>query len=128
MATWTIELPAGLPMLSLNDRLSWQARYRRSEVLKAAAWAVAKQAKIPPLGRVSILAEYQPPNRHERDADNPVASVKALIDGCVKAGVLPGDECPRYVTVVSCTIGRMHPGGRMVMHLTEVAPLGGDPR
>ena len=118
--TFTIALPPGLKLLSLNDRGHWAARYRRSQALKKAAWAMALQAKIPRLERVSVAAEYQPPDRRRRDADNPVASVKAAIDGIVAAGVLPSDESPRYVTSVTCTIGETFPLGRLVLHLTEV--------
>jgi crossover junction endodeoxyribonuclease RusA len=120
MRTFTIELPPGLPMLSLNDRDHWAARKRRSDELLKAAWAMALAARIPPLERVSVLAEYQPPDMRHRDADNPVASVKACIDGIVKAGVLPDDECPRYITEVICRIGEPYPRGRLVLTLTEV--------
>ena len=87
---------------------------------------MAKQAKIPPLGRVSVVVEYQPPPvSRRRDADNPSPSVKACLDGIVAAGVLVDDECPRYVTGIWCTIGEPYPKGRLVIHLTEVA-AGGD--
>jgi crossover junction endodeoxyribonuclease RusA len=122
--TYTIALPPGLPLLSLNDRGHWAARYRRSEALKKAAWALALQQKIPRLERVSVVAEYQPPDRRRRDSDNPVASVKAAIDGIVAAGCLPGDDSPRYVESVTCRIGPLHPKGRIVLYLTE-APGGG---
>ena len=123
--TFTIALPAGLKLLSLNDRGHWAARYRRSEALKKAAWAMALQAKIPRLERVSITAEYQPPDRRHRDADNPVASVKAAIDGIVAAGILPSDESPRYVASVTCSIGQPYPKGRLVLHLAELPALRG---
>jgi len=124
--TFTIALPPGLALLSLNDRGHWAARYRRSEALKKAAWAMALQAKIPRLERVSITAEYQPPDRRHRDADNPVASVKAAIDGIVAAGILPSDESPRYVASVTCSIGEPYPKGRLVLHLAELPALRGN--
>jgi hypothetical protein len=129
MRVFTIELPAGLPMLSLNDRDHWAVRKRRSDELLKAAWAMALKLGIPKLERVSVLAEYHPPDMRHRDADNPVASVKACIDGIVMAGVLEDDECPRYVESVTCRIGEPYPRGRLVIHLTEVEARGaGDPR
>ena len=124
--TFTIALPPGLKLLSLNGREHWAERARRTEALKKAAWAMALQAKIPRLERVSITAEYQPPDRRHRDADNPVASVKAAIDGIVAAGILPSDESPRYVASVTCSIGEPYPKGRLVLHLAELPALRGN--
>ena len=91
--TYTIALPAGLKLLSLNDRLHFGARYRRRHrTLKKAAWVMAKWQGIPPLERVSVVVEYQPRDRRHRDADNTCPSGKAAIDGIVAAGVLPDDE------------------------------------
>ena len=125
--TFTIALPPGLKLLSLNDRLHWSTRYRRSQALKKAAWVLAVQAKIPRLERISVVAEYQPSTiRRRRDAENTCApSAKACLDGIVAAGVLEDDECPRYVTEITCTVGEPHPGGRLVLYLTEVAAATG---
>lgn len=117
--TFTITLPAGLALLSLNDRGHWAARYRRSEALRKAAWAMALQAKIPRLERVSVVAEYQPGDLRHRDPDNIAASAKAAIDGLRAARVLPEDDS-RHVTEVTCRIGPLHPKGRLILHLTEV--------
>ena len=119
--TFTLELPAGMKMLSLNGREHWAERHRKTQALKQAAWALALSQKIPRLGRVSVVAEYQPGDLRRRDADNPVASVKAAIDGIVAAGCLPSDESPRYVTEVTCRIGTLYPKGRLVLYLTEIA-------
>ena len=125
--TYTIALPPGLKLLSLNGREHWTERGRRTKALKNAAWAVARQAKIPRLERVSVAVEYQPPDRRRRDAENTcAASGKAAIDGIVAAGVLPDDECPRYVESITCVIGEQYPGGRLVLHLTEIAATGSD--
>lgn len=84
---------------------------------------MARQARIPRLERVSVVAEYQPPDQRRRDADNPAPSVKACIDGIVAAGVLDDDESPRYVAEIICRIGEPYPGGRMVLFLAEVPEL-----
>ena len=38
---WTLELPAGLKVLSLNGRIHWSEQRRRAAELKKAAWAMA---------------------------------------------------------------------------------------
>ncbi len=117
--TFTIALPAGLKLLSLNDRLHYGQRYRRSQDIKKAACVMALKAKVPRLERVSVVVEYQPRDRRERDADNISPSGKAALDGIVAAKVL-ADDSKTYVTGVRCTIGEPYPLGRLVIHLTEV--------
>lgn len=119
--TWVIELPAGLKMLSLNDRLHWAEKNRRSRDIKMAAFAMARNTHVPHLDRASIIVEYQPPDRRHRDNDNvPAASGKHAIDGVVQAGVLLDDEAGEYVAGIQYRIGPVHPKGRLVLHITEV--------
>lgn len=119
----TIALPAGLPMLSLNDRKHWAARNAAAQALKKAAWATALAAKAPRLERAEITVEYQPPDRRRRDPDNLAPAGKALIDGIVIANVLPGDDS-RHVTAVRFEIGPLHPRGRLILHVREILPEG----
>lgn len=122
---FVIELPAGLKVLSLNDRLHWAEKNRRAQALKKAAWVMALKQRIPHLERAAIAVEYQPPDRRHRDADNAAtASGKACIDGIVAAGVLADDESPRYVTGVTYTVGPPFPKGRLVLRITEAAVAG----
>ena len=120
--TWTIELPAGMELLSLNDRCHWSTRYKRSQALREAACWLARKERIPPLERAAVVVEYQPPGRsRRRDADNvPAASGKHCIDGIVDARVLPDDDSPEHVASVICRIGEPFPLGRLVLHITEV--------
>ena len=121
--SWTIEMPARMRLLSLNGRIHYRERNRRTAVLKDAACVLARQQRIPALERISVLVEYQPPDRRHRDADNAAtASGKPCIDGLVMAGVIADDESPLYVTEVTYRIGPMHPGGRLVLTITEVLP------
>ena len=61
--TWTLELPAGMRLLSLNDRLHWSVKGRITRDLRIAAWTLARQAQIPPLERATVTVEYNPPPR-----------------------------------------------------------------
>ena len=121
--TFTIELPAGLPVLNLNKHLHWARERAIAKELRLAAWAMARQQKIPHLYRARITVDYQPPRtRRRRDAENiPAPSGKHAIDGLVDAKVLTDDECPRYVEKIEHLIGEPYPRGRLVLHITEVA-------
>lgn len=119
--TWTLAVPAGTPLLSLNDRHHWSVRGKRAKTLSEAGWALARQQKIPALARASVVAEYRPPDRRRRDHDNiPIASGKHVIDGIVQAGVLK-DDCAPYVVSVTGCIGPVTPQGQLLIHITEVA-------
>ena len=114
-------MPARMRLLSLNGRIHYRERNRRTGALKDAACVLARQQRIPALERISVLVEYQPPDRRHRDADNAAtASGKPCIDGLVMAGVIADDESPRYVTEVTHRIGPLCPGGRLVLTITEV--------
>jgi crossover junction endodeoxyribonuclease RusA len=120
--TFTIELPAGLAVLNLNKRLHWARERAIAKELRLAAWAMARQQRIPHLYRARIVVEYQPPRTsRRRDAENiPAPSGKHAVDGLVDAKVLTDDECPRYVEKIEHLIGKPHPRGRLVLHVTEV--------
>ena len=117
--TWMIELPAGIQILSLNDRTHWRARNRHGQVIKDAAITMVRKAKVPALERVAITVEYQPPDRRRRDPDNISIAGKYAIDGITAAGVLKGDD-ERHVASVTCQIGPTYPRGRLVLYITEV--------
>ena len=119
--TWVLEFPAGMKLLSLNDHSHWRVRYSRGEVIRKAAWALARAAHVPPLQRIAVSAEYQPPDRRKRDEDNLTLSVKSVIDGIKAAGVVL-DDSSEYVRYDGCRIGERYPKGRLVITVTEIAP------
>jgi Holliday junction resolvase RusA-like endonuclease len=120
--TWVLELPAGLRLLSLNDRHHWAVKGRITRDLRKAAFVMARNARIPHLERAAIVVEYQPPLvTRRRDLDNvPPASGKPCIDGIVDAGVL-ADDSPAYVAGILHLIGEPYPKGRIVLRITEVS-------
>lgn len=86
---WTVELPAGIRVATLNDRDHHMARYQKMQVLKNAAIVVTRQARLPKLDRITFGVVYDPPDdMDERDADNLAPTLKALLDG-VAHEILP---------------------------------------
>lgn len=120
--TWEIAFPAGLELLSLNGREHHMARYRKSRALKDATIVLCRAAKVPALGRISVTVFYDPPDRRKRDHDNLWLTAKSLTDGLVKADVVVNDT-PEYVVPGRCEVTEtVHPGGRLRMVITELAP------
>jgi crossover junction endodeoxyribonuclease RusA len=117
--SFTIELPAGLPVLSLNSDLHWSERRRRAYQIKEAAWALARHGKIPHLDRVRIHVTFRPPDNRRRDPDNMTPMAKPAIDALVASQVLT-DDSRKYVTSVSYSLGEPVKGGQLVLTITEV--------
>jgi crossover junction endodeoxyribonuclease RusA len=89
---WELVLPWTKPPMSLNDRMDRWTKARWTKTLRQTAWALAKQAKIPPLHEgCQVGLVYQPPDRRRRDEDNLFATLKPLADGLVDAGVVADD-------------------------------------
>lgn len=121
--SWTVELPAGLELLSMNGREHYQVRNRKFQALKTAAWATLRNAKLPLLDRVTVRVICDPPDKRLRDPDNLV--VKPFVDAIVAAGILPGDD-KRHVAWAHAEItGEVHRPSRLRMVITDVSDAGG---
>ena len=117
--TWTIEFPAGQTLLNANDRLHWAAKARIVRRPRSDAFNLAMFTEIPRLKRARIDCTYEPPDRRRRDAANWSDTAKPLVDGLVDAGVLI-DDSSEYLDGPSMHIGDVHPGGRIVLEITEL--------
>lgn len=121
MRQWAIELPFTKPM-SLNDRMIWPVKQKITREWREAAQVLTKAAKVPPLGKCSVLLVYEPRDARTRDPLNLVQSLKAVEDGIVKAGVVPDDN-PKYVESRMPVIldkGAGHAHGRFWAVITEI--------
>jgi hypothetical protein len=98
--TWTLLLPFTVP-LSLNRVIGknrWTAR-DLTQPWKDAAWALAKNARIPPLERFTVVLHHAPRRAGEgvRDYGNYEGTLKPLVDGLVLAKVAVDDNLNRYL-------------------------------
>lgn len=114
-------MPAGMELLNSNDRDGhWARRKRITAALRETAAWLARAQRIPRLERAHVLAFYEPPDRRKRDPGNWYPSFKACIDGIVAdAGVLAGDDA-KYLDGPDPRLGDRHPGGRIVLVITEL--------
>ena len=124
---FVVRLPSGLILLNSNDRRNRWVHAGLVKEIRTAAWAIAKQQKIPPLDRVHIVGEHRPVNVRVRDAANMYPSFKAAIDGIVQAGVLANDDDahvdgPHMVTgpIDEAAKARRLRHGSIVLTLTEL--------
>lgn len=93
---WAIRLPYVKPPLSLNARQHWAARARETRRVRSDVRLLVRAARVPALARVRVQLEYTPRDARRRDTDNLVATLKAVCDGVVDAGVVP-DDTPEFM-------------------------------
>jgi hypothetical protein len=96
--TWVLRLPWPKPPITLNTHWrAWQARWRAEQTIAATSALLAAHARIPACQRIHVQLVWVPRLNRTRDEDNPIATLKPLIDGLKKAGVVPDDN-PKHVT------------------------------
>jgi crossover junction endodeoxyribonuclease RusA len=93
---WTFRLPLDKP-LSLNDRMHWSEKGRLVKQVRDDVHVLCRSKRVPKCARISVLLTWYPsPLVRRRDPLNLVATLKAVEDGVVQAGVVP-DDTPEYV-------------------------------
>lgn len=93
------ELFYGVRPWTSNSERTWH-HYKRASMVKEwreAFWALAKEAKIPPLTRIGVVVTPVLNGRGRiQDVGGCFPAAKAAIDGLVDANVIPEDG-PMYV-------------------------------
>ena len=118
--TYTVALPPGLKLLNANDRMHYRPRAALTATIVDAAIVMARQAKIPKLDRVTITAVLHPVDARRRDPHNWYPSIKAAIDGIVRAGVLSDDDS-EHLLGVEVVLGAPVPRGQLALLITPIA-------
>lgn len=90
------------PLMSMNNRDHWRIHAARTKEWKEAAqWAASRQLGLElfetahPRCHVNVLLPVRS-LKIRRDPHNYYPTIKAIVDGLVKAGVWP-DDTPEYV-------------------------------
>lgn len=117
---YTLELPAGMQLLTLNQRLHPKRRNDYTQAIRQAAAICARNARIPRLERVHITAYvHHKPTARRRDSGNWYLTAKAAVDGLVDAQVLEDDD-DTHVTGPDMRPGEPVAGGQLVLEIREV--------
>jgi crossover junction endodeoxyribonuclease RusA len=89
--------------LTANGRLHWADKSRRTRALREAARLVTLSAirkrEAVGLRLADVTATVHYPQTRRQDPANAAPTVKALIDGCVDAGLLPDDDAQHLPVV-----------------------------
>jgi crossover junction endodeoxyribonuclease RusA len=118
--SWRLELPAETTLINANDRMHPVKRAPYIQVIRNAAWAMARHHKIPALQRAHIFYVIHPDTKgRRRDPGNWSPSAKAAVDGLVDAGVLPDDDHTRLLGP-DPRIGTPVKGSQLVLWITDL--------
>jgi hypothetical protein len=117
LRTFSIVLPAGLRLMTSNQRLHWRTRAKVTKGIRGAAMEAA--FGVPELQRAHITAVLHPHDRRRRDPANWYPSVKAAVDGIVDAGVLDDDD-HIHVLGPDMRLGDIVKGGQLVLVVREL--------
>lgn len=127
--SFTIELPAGLPLLNANRRTHHHVRATRTRLIRAAAieavaehrplmeaLAAAKPQAL--FQRARIVGYYRPARAGRADPANWYPSFKAAVDGLVDAGLLDDDDHTRLIGP-DMRLGSKVTGGQLVLVISD---------
>lgn len=92
-------IPANKP----SGRSHWTHQYRAVSLVRNTAMTLALH-RIPPQERIRVRLDWEVATKHKRDEDNLVPTMKALVDGLVRGGVIVDDTrqyCLRDMPVIN---------------------------
>jgi crossover junction endodeoxyribonuclease RusA len=99
MTTYWLTIPVTDPkttLLNANQRLHWAAKGKRTRHWRDLAFNLTISAvnrhHLARLERARITAWFTFPDRRRRDVGNLFPTIKACVDGCVDAGLIPDDD------------------------------------
>jgi crossover junction endodeoxyribonuclease RusA len=74
----TVEIPYPPVELNPNSRKCWQVKANKGKKYKNDVYYLCKAAKLtcPDSDKIDVWLDAYPPNKHERDGDNLVSSLK----------------------------------------------------
>ena len=78
-------------VLSANGRQHWATKARATKALRDRALLEARMSRAQ-LDRAHLTVRVGWPDKRRRDVANLAPTIKALVDGCVDAGLLPDDD------------------------------------
>lgn len=95
-AELVIDIPKEWWRTSNNERGHWSKNAPAKRYVRSLAMLEARRQRLPHFDRVRIVAYVSyPPRVRVADPANAAPMFKAIVDGCVDAGVLDDDDATR---------------------------------
>lgn len=107
---WEAEMRlAADDVLTGNNRDSRREKIRKTRAIRTVAEATARYRRAPHLDRARIVIDVDYPDRLRRDIHNLHWTVKPLVDGLTRAGLLPDDDDHHLDGITLQPTGRLSP-------------------
>lgn len=127
---YTLQLPAGLPLLNSNQRPHHRQKAKLTAAIRAAAFAAVHEhpelmtalraaGPEPLMQHAHMVGIVHPQRRGRFDPPNWWPSFKAFIDGLVDAGVLEDDDHTRLIGPLMVP-GQPVKGGQLEIRFREI--------
>lgn len=120
--SWELLLPYPSPPLSLNKRMHWRVENSWKKQLHNDVLVLCLLNHLPKdQARARVTLVWHPHDKRRRDTDNPVPTLKALIDGLVKYRLVT-DDSSEFVTSSVEILAPMRPA-RLLLRVEVEPPL-----
>ncbi len=122
--TFTLSFDWPRPPLSLNGREKWQAKARKTRMMREAASWASRAARIPlNQAHITVSLSWVVKDRRRRDGgENLAPTLKALIDGLVDDGVVADDDQARVTRGPSIVDYRPDENPHIELHISLDGP------
>ncbi|PHP52576.1 hypothetical protein [Actinomyces ruminis] len=100
---------AATDVLTGNNRDSRREKNRKTRAIRTVAEATARYRRAPHLNRARVVIDVDYPDRLRRDIHNLHWTVKPLVDGLIRAGLLPDDDDRHLASLILQPSGRLSP-------------------
>ena len=107
---WDAEMRlAAADVLTGNGRDGRREKTRKTRAIRTVAEATARYRRAPRLHRARIVIDVDYPDRRRRDIHNLHWTVKPVVDGLTRAGLLPDDDDRHLDGITLQPSGRLSP-------------------
>lgn len=100
---------AAADVLTGNGRDGRREKTRKTRAIRTVAEATARYRRAPHLNRARIVIDVDYPDHRRRDIHNLHWTVKPLVDGLTRAGLLPDDDDRHLDGITLQPTGRLSP-------------------
>lgn len=101
---WTLPLHYPAPPMLMNDRMHWATKAKRVKEVRRDVAMLARAFHMPRgLARAGVELHWVPASVRRRDADGPMPTLKAAVDGLIDYG-LCADDSADLVPFLRCVI------------------------
>lgn len=115
-----IVLPAPHSALHAHNKGAWYTKKAMISALATRAQSIAVRNRAPKWSGAFVEYRFYFGDDRKHDAANAVQSMKAAIDGIVRAGLIPDDDyCHLWIKSICCSVDAKNPRTELIFHQAD---------